>query len=132
MNGSGSDASGAPLRRRPPPIGCASRRACWSCSWRSRSGTGHEGVTPSELLSEAIAPSLAGFGAILPGPAPKTKPRRDAWIGPWMRVLADRGTIVRKTIPIPGGQLHVERESTRGESHRNPGKVYLHPGLARG
>lgn len=92
---------------------------------------GVEGVTPSELLSEAIAPSIKGFGAILPGPAPKGKQRRDSWIGPWMCVLADRDVIARKTIPLAGGgRLHVERKATRRDSHRNPGAVYLHPDFA--
>lgn len=92
---------------------------------------GPEGVTPSELLSEAIAPSIKGYAAILPGPAPRGKQRRDSWIGPWMAVLADRKVVMRKTIPLPGGgRLHVERKATRRDSHRNPGLVYLHPRFA--
>jgi hypothetical protein len=85
---------------------------------------GGEGITASEVLAEALV-----LGIVTPAPA--TDPRRHAWIGPWLAVLAKGGQLAPKTVRLPdGGTLHVTRKSQRHGSHANKNDVYLHPAVA--
>lgn len=81
---------------------------------------GIEGITASEVISEAIT------RGILPGPAPRTNPRRDAFMGPWLAQLARDRVLAPKLVQ----GFHVRRKSEREASHQNEGRVYVAPDYA--
>lgn len=90
---------------------------------------GAEGITASEVVSAGITLGvLWGEASFI-----ERYPRVYAWVGPWLAQVARRGGLAPKVVEVPGGgQVHVQRKSERGASHRNRNGIYLDPEFASG
>jgi hypothetical protein len=86
---------------------------------------GGEGITASELLTEAILRGvLWGERSFLKVPANR---RIYSFIGPMLRRLAREQKLAPKKLPLVGGGFVIaSRVSDRPDSHGNENDIYLH------